>query len=154
MLALLDDPNVADTEILYRRASWEKIGGRGKTEPGQIAKIHHNFFSDYPKEAAERLGYSGPCMSVGLHSVIEQSGHRPEKMLENFPEFGLLMITVGELRRLKRASGEPCPQGILASATLAEPWHGVVFDLESPPRRDPAKKAIAMAADWLVPLIG
>ena len=54
MLALLDDPNVADTEILYRRASWEKIGGRGKTEPGQIAKIHHNFFSDPNPRVAGR----------------------------------------------------------------------------------------------------
>jgi len=151
---LVDDSSVSDDDVVYRRADWDKIGGRTRTAPGQTAKISPNFFTDYPKEAAELHGYPDPCMSVGLHSMIQRLGYGPEVMLEEFPDYGLLMVHVGDLRQLMRGSGAPCAQGVLASPTEDEPWHGVVFDLESRPRRDPAKKAIAKVACWVIPLIG
>jgi hypothetical protein len=151
---LLDDDKVADSDLVYRRASWTKIGGRSKTPTGQVAKISANFFSDYPEAVAKEHGYDGPCMSIGLHSVLVSCGFEPSAMLEKFPEFGLLVASVGDLRRLKKHDGESCPQGVLASRTDEEPWHGVVFDMADRPRRDPTRKAIAKVFSWEIPLVG
>lgn len=149
-----DDPAISDHVLVYRRVDWDKIGGRGRATPGVPAKISSNFFSDYPEQAARDLGYPGPCMSVGIGSVLMHLGVTPEAMLRAFPEHGLTITSVGELRQLKRGNGEPCPQGIIASPTETEPWHGVVFDLTTRPRRDPVRKAIARASTWHIPLMG
>jgi len=93
-------------------------------------------------------------MSIGLGSVLSELGLSPEVMLEQHPGYGLTVTRVDELRQLKRGDGEPCPQGIMASPTEVEPWHGVVFDLTCRPRKDPVKKAIARVSTWQVPLVG
>ena len=150
-----DDLEIDDHVVVYRRAHWDKIGGRARATPGVEAKISPNFFSDYPEDAARKLGYEGPCMSVGLGSVLEELGLDPSVMLAGYDdrEYGLTRTRVGDLRQLKRASGESCPQGIMASPTKAEPWHGVVFDLNYRPRKDPVRKAIARVSTWQIPLI-
>src|SRR5436309_13369771 len=58
-----DDLEIDDHVVVYRRAHWDKIGGRARATPGVEAKISPNFFSDYPEDAARKLGYEGPCMS-------------------------------------------------------------------------------------------
>lgn len=150
-----DDREIGDEILVYRRADWDKIGGRARATAGVEARISGNFFSDYPEHKARELGYAGPCMSIGLGSVLSELGLPPDVMLElHHGLHGLTVTRVGELRQLKRGTGEPCPQGIMASPTEAEPWHGVVFDLTCRPRKDPVRKAIARVSTWHVPLVG
>lgn len=147
-----DTEGIPDDAILYRRVVWNLIGGRQKCPPGAVASLNGNCFADWSAEKAIEEGFPGPCMSVGLSTVLEELRFTPEKMLENYPDYGLAFVTAAELRKLAKADGTPCPQGIMTAATDAEPWHGVVFDLAGGRRAGSAKNAIAKAAQWKVPL--
>lgn len=92
-------------------------------------------------------------MSVGVSLILESLGHSPDRMLEGYPEYGLLRVMAADLRSLKRGDGTPCPQGIMMSPTPDEPWHAVVFDL-SGKRTSAGNAAIAKVAAWEVPLVG
>jgi hypothetical protein len=145
---------VPDEAVLYRRVDWDKIGGKAKYPPGEIGKINSNCFTDYPAEKATDLGYPGPCMSVGVSTVLQDYEHEPSKMLEGFSDYGLACVTAGDLRKLTRGDGEPRPQGIMLSPTDDEPWHGVVFDLIDLQRSNATRKAVARIAAWEIALIG
>jgi hypothetical protein len=152
--AFVDDSEaVHDDVILYRRVDWDKIGGRSKCPPGQVATLNGNCFTDYDAERALALGYPGPCMSVGLGNVLKDLGLPPEQMLEGFEGMGLAEINASDLRTLCRVDGTSCPQGLMASPTDAEPWHGIVFDMTFPKRPKPICKAISKLARWRVPLV-
>jgi len=120
---------------------------------GLQATINGNCFTDYPIAKAQQLGLPDACMSVGIGSVIEAHGCTPDVMLQNYGGYGLARVRVGDLRRLTRLNGEPCPQGIMPYPTEREPWHGVVFDKARRPRQKPACKAIASVAEWYIALI-
>lgn len=152
--AFVDDPALQDDVLLYRRVDWDKVGGRERAAHGQAARINANCFSDYPLEEAEQLGYPGPCMSVGVGSILIQQDVDPTVMLGNFPDYGLTATRVGDLRRLQKADGAPCPQGIMLAPTATELWHGVVFDASTRPRKGAVKKAIVRVSAWTVPLVG
>jgi hypothetical protein len=143
---------VPDETIVYRRVSWDKIGGRERCPVGCAANLRPNAFSDYPEAKALELGFPGRCMSIGVGIVLKGSGFRPEKMLERFPEEGLASMLAADLRKLTKGNGEPCPQGLMLAATDDEPWHGVVFDLTAGYKTEAAKAAIARISSWAVPL--
>jgi hypothetical protein len=150
-----DDPEaVPDTAMLYRRVAWDKIGGRSRCPLGEVGRLNANCFTDWPPDAAAEAGFLRPCMSVGVSTVLERLGYSPEKMLEDYPDYGLACVTAGVLRSLTKADGiTPCPQGIMLAPTEKEPWHGVVFDLTSERRSGAAKSAIVAAAKWVIPLL-
>jgi hypothetical protein len=85
--------------------------------------------------------------------VLEEHGFGPEKMLENYPDQGLAWALAADLRKLEKASGDPCPQGIMLVPTDDEPWHGVVFDLSAGYKSTQVGKAIAKVSQWAVPLV-
>jgi hypothetical protein len=148
-----DRANIPDEVILYRRVDWDKIGGRDRCPRGQSGKLNGNSFTDYPADKAWSMGYPGPCMSVGVGTVLESYGYEPIKLLEGFDNYGLARIAAGELRKLTRINGDSCPQGIMLVPTKTEPWHGVVFDLLERPRIKPVCKVISQIALWEIPLI-
>ncbi len=151
VVKLVDDRvSVPDDTVLYRRTSWDKIGGR-RGEPGTAyTGITENFFTDAPAHEAARFGFDGLCMSVGVSLVL---GASPERMLADFPEMGLVSVTAGALRSLCKCDGKECPQGIMLYPTAAEPWHAVVFDLSEDKRSRGACKAIMKLSQMVVPLI-
>lgn len=151
VVKLIDDRlTVPDDVVLYRRTSWDKIGGR-RGEPGSaFTGVTANFFTDAPAQEAARYGFNRVCMSVGTSLIL---GDEPEKMLANHPGMGLVSVTAGALRSLSRGDGKPCPQGIMPYPTDAEPWHAVVFDLLDEKRSTAACKAIARISQTVVPLI-
>jgi hypothetical protein len=148
-----NDAAVPNEAILYRRVDWDKIGGRDRCEPGEAGRLNGNCFTDYSREKALELGYSEPCMSVGISTVLKELGLTPDKMLEGYEEYGLAQVSAAALRNLTRADGSPCPQGIMLVETEEEPWHGVVFDLTNRPRKTSVCKAIARVATWTIPLL-
>jgi hypothetical protein len=149
-----DDENIIPSEaVLYRRVTWDKIGGRDRCPSGMAGTINANCFTDYPSERALELGYAGPCMSIGISTVLKSSGFTPDKMLEGYEGYGLAQVTASEIRSLIRGDGSPCPQGIMLVETDMEPWHGIVFDLTDRPRKAGARKAMARVASWAVPLM-
>jgi hypothetical protein len=151
---LRDDPiTVPDNAILYRRVVWSKIGGREKCPPGDVARLNGNCFTDWPEEEAAKAGFAGPCMSVGVSTVLESLGYEPDRLLDGYPGCGLACVVAGVLRNLTRADGSPCPQGVMLAPTEREPWHGVVFDLSGGRRSGAARNAIAQTAKWSIPLI-
>lgn len=139
--------------MLYRRVSWHQIGGRDACPPGQVAKLSKNAFSDYPAEKAHDYGFAGPCMSVGISTVLEKLGLGPEAMLLGLSDFGVVGFTAGSVRELRRKNGDPCPQGVMPGPTEAEPWHAVVFGPEGRQRSNAEKQAIADVAHWVIPLV-
>lgn len=143
---------VPDDALLYRRVDWDKVGGRQRTAPGEIPDLNANCFTDYPEARARELGYPGPCMSVGVSVVLAVKGYSPEDLLKGYEGYGLARVTAGDLRRLQRLDGTPCPQGIMLVPTEVEPWHGVVFDQVRRPRQKPVSKAIARVGAWEIPL--
>ena len=150
MVELVDDPQaVPDNVVLYRRTTWDKIGGRPTSEGIESSKISANFFTDAPASEAARYGLARLCMSVGVSTVL---GNRPERMLEGYPGMGLVSAKAGALRSLTKGDGTPCPQGIMLYPTEEEPWHAVVFDLTEDKRSAGAAKAIARLAAVVVPL--
>lgn len=144
---------VPDDAVLYRRVAWDRIGGQSNYEMGAAGRLNGNCFTDYPEERAREMGYPGRCMSVGVGPVLEEHGFGPEKMLENYPDQGLAWALAADLRKLEKASGDPCPQGIMLVPTDDEPWHGVVFDLSAGYKSTPVGKAIAKVSQWAVPLV-
>ncbi len=153
-VAFVDDPEaVPDEAFLYRRVDWDRIGGRAACPPGEVARLSGNAFSDYPDEVARSMGYPGPCMSVGLGPLLLAAGVGPEQLIEHHEGYGVARIRVGELRRLARAAGDPCPQGVMAWPTPTEPWHCVVFALAGGARKKAVRTAIAKIAEWEIPLV-
>jgi len=148
-----DVESVPDDVLLFRRVDWDKIGGKSRSPKGVHAQLNGNCFTDWPDQKAREAGYPGPCMSVGVSIVLDQHGRHPSAMLEDLSEYGLAFVTAGALRNLVRADGTACPQGIMLCPTEREPWHGVVFDLESRPRPKSVQKSIAKVAGWIIPLI-
>jgi hypothetical protein len=146
---------VPDEAILYRRIVWNKIGGRERCAVGATASLNDNCFTDWPADKALEEGFPGPCMSVGVSTVLASLGYTPDKMVENYPECGLACMSAGDLRNLTKMdkSQSPCPQGMMLAATDAEPWHGVVFDLAGGQRGAAARKAILRVARWVIPLV-
>jgi hypothetical protein len=150
VVELLDDPQgVPDNVVLYRRTTWDKIGGRPQSDGTESYKVSPNFFTDAPPSEAARYGLARVCMSVGVSTVV---GDHPEQMLEAYPTMGLVSIRAGALRSLRKGDGTPCPQGIMLYPTEEEPWHAVVFDLTEDKRSGGAAKAIARLAAVVVPL--
>lgn len=147
---LQDDPeNIPDHTLLYRRTTWAKLNPKQPGHAGDpCCEITPNFFTDAPLEEAFRFGFNRPCMSVGTSLVL---GDEPERMLETFPQMGLVVLSAGALRALEKGDG-PCPQGIMLAPTDDEPWHAVVFDINSPKRSGGGQKAIAKLARVIVPL--
>ena len=147
---LLDDlVGVPDDTVLYRRTDWGKIGGRPAEPDIESFDVTKNFFTDAPQSLADRYELERVCMSVGVSSVL---GAEPERMLAKWPGFGLVSMTAGELRGLKKGDGTPVPQGVMLFPTEDEPWHAVVFTLTGV-KRDPSTcKAIAAIARVVVPL--
>jgi hypothetical protein len=144
---------IPDEVILYRRIDWDKIGGRDSCPLGQAGKLNGNSFRDYPADKALTMGYPGPCMSVGVGSVLISNGRESTELLEGFDGYGLARIVAGDLRKLARVNGDQCPQGIMLAPTDTEPWHGIVFDLLERPRTRPVCKAISQVATWEIPLV-
>jgi hypothetical protein len=154
IIDLVDDAiAVPDDAILYRRVVWGKIGGREKCPRGEVASLNGNCFTDWPPDAAAREGFAGPCMSVGVGTVLDNLGYTPDRILDGYPECGLACVTAGALRSLTKADGTSCPQGVMLAPTEKEPWHGVVFDRTSERRGGAARNAIAQLAEWVIPLI-
>jgi hypothetical protein len=148
-----DRANIPDEVILYRRVDWDRIGGRDRCPHGQTGKLNGNSFTDYQADRALRMGYPGPCMSIGVGTVLTSYGYEPVKLLDELSDYGLARIAAGDLRKLTRINGDPCPQGLMLVPTEAEPWHGIVFDLTERPRTKPVCKVIAQIATWEIPLI-
>ncbi len=145
--ALIDDKQgIPDDLILYRRVDWDRIGGRPKCPPGEVARLSGNAFTDYKEDVARELGYEGPCMSVALGRVLEAFGFPSSKVIEEYEGYGLARVRVGDLRQLTRFDGSPCPQGVMASPTEKEPWHCVVFDYEAGQRKRAVCSAIVRVA--------
>ncbi|SRR6266511_1051739 len=144
---------IPDDAVLYRRVPWDMIGGKAKCPRGARATLNENCFTDWPDAKARQVGLPGPCMSVGVSVVLDQHNKPAATVLDSYTDFGLAWVRAGDLRRLERADGTPCPQGIMLCPTEREPWHGVVFDMKSRPRGGAAKKAIVRIADWLIPLV-
>jgi hypothetical protein len=145
---------IPNNAVLYRRVSWDKIGGEDKYEDGQEGRLNGNCFTDYPAAVAQTYGFPGPCMSVGFASILSEQGYEPEKLLEGFDDYGLARILARDLRSLLRADGvTPCAQGIMFAPTEKEPWHTVVFDVLGGPRKAAVCKSIADVATWELPLV-
>ena len=152
--AFADDPEaVPDEAFLYRRVDWDRIGGRAACPAGEVARLSGNAFSDYPNAVARSMGYPGACMSVGLGPLLLVAGVGPSQLIEGHEGYGVARIRVGDLRRLTRSTGAPCPQGVMAWPTPAEPWHCVVFELADGERKKAVRAAIAQVAEWEIPLV-
>lgn len=150
---LADDPTrVPPGDVLYRRVSWNLIGGRERCPVGEVARLSGNAFSDYSADLAREHGYPGPCMSVAVGSILKSEGVAPEDLLKGFPDFGLAMFRVDDARGLQRKNGDPCPQGVMLAPEENEPWHAVVFDVSGVQRKSPVKDMLASKAEWVIPL--
>lgn len=149
-MELVDDPErIPDDSVLYRRTTWDKIGGRPSAPNQESKKISPNFFTDAPEAEAARFGFDRVCMSVGVSTLLTDP---PAQMLSGFAGMGLVSVTAGQLRNLTKGDGTPCPQGVMLAPTDAEPWHAVVFGLSEAKRSAAAAKAVARCAVVVVPL--
>lgn len=153
--SLEDDPEAIPNDVIvYRRVSWEKLGGRDACPRGDTAKLSGNAFTDYPAEKALEMGFPGPCMSVDVSTVLSARGLTPDHVLRDLSGFGLAGVRAGDLRDLRRKNGDPCPQGIMPAPTPAEPWHAVVFGAGLMKKRSGGEnRAIADVAFWVLPLV-
>ena len=149
-----DQDGIPDDTVLYRRVSWDRIGGRQSCPSGEQARLSGNCFRDYPEDKAREMGYPGPCMSVGAETIFRQLGVDPRVMISGYEGYGLAAVTAGDLRGLIRSSGAACPQGVMLRGTVEEPWHAVVFDLGGSGKRPAAVcDAISRQAYWVIPLV-
>lgn len=150
LLELTDDPEIGDDVLLYRRVSWTQIGGIERFAVGEKMRLSANCLQDYSEERAKGLGYAGPCMSVGLGSVIADLGFEPEQaMLADYPDYGLVAFSVADVRSLHRKDGTAAPQGVMASPTTREPWHAVIYDRETGKRSKAVMDQLLMRAVWI-----
>jgi hypothetical protein len=145
---------ISNDDVVYRRFGW----ALAPVEPDEVemngeCPLCANHFGDYSRKMAAAKGYSKPCMSVGLRSVLLDHGFDASKLLEKMPDYGVASIRVGDLRNLLRPTGADCPQGVMLCPEPGEPWHAVVFDRLSPQRSDAAKKSILARASIEIPLI-
>jgi hypothetical protein len=151
---LVDDPSALPNEVvLFRRTSWDKIGGIEKYPVGPCDRLSANFFSDLSYETAQAHGFAEACMSVGASNVLERLNLDASAMLADFAGCGLVAVTAGDLRGLCKHDGSAWPQGLMLAPTDREPWHAVVFDQTQRPRPAAGQKAIARCARVIVPLI-
>jgi len=149
---LVDDRvNIPDDTLLYRRVPWDLVGGKAKCPLGESPSLSGNAFRDWSAELARSRGYAGPCMSVGVGTMLND----PQQMLgEERQGYGVAVVRAGDMRTLTRRNGTTQePQGIMLSPTDAEPWHGVVFCLDGSRRKDPVCAAISDHAAWVIPLL-
>jgi hypothetical protein len=157
LIHLQDDPiGVPDGEVLLRRVAFDSIGGNRPAMNGQVAELSENAFRDYSSEKAAEMGFDGPCMSIGILSVLISEGRTAADWRDDWGKsYGIARFTAGQVRQLVLvdAAKTPCPQGVMASPTDAEPWHGVVFDLSGVRRKASVCKRIKVCAEWEVPLI-
>lgn len=150
---LVDQPNISDDDVVCRRVGWVDLGGASKFSPGATPELIGNAFQDSSADKAAALGYPRACMSVALLSALVSNGQAPEIELVEHPDCGLAAVRVGDLRALKRKSGEPCPQGVMLAPREVTAWHAVVFTMDCTRRSAGVKEAIARVASWYVPLV-
>lgn len=154
LLQLEDDVlGISDDEILLRRVPFTTLGGNNPSLAGTVAKLSPNAFRDRSTADAASYGFAGPCMSIAFLSILTREHKTPADYIASFPDYGLASVTVGALRKLLKADGTPCPQGVMRAPKPDEPWHGVVFDLSGAERPDPVKKSIARSAVWEISLV-
>lgn len=151
--SFVDQAEILNDDVVYRRVSWQHLGGKERNEIGAVVALSPNVFRDQSVEEAQRRGLPGPCMSVGLRSILLANQKGPNYLLEGFPDYGLAEVQVGELRRLRKADGSSVAQGLMLNPTVEEPWHVVVFDRTTGKKSAAVSKAITRVATWAVPLV-
>lgn len=121
-----DDPTIPNESIVYRRITpeWYKVDpGTGKRRLTTAA------FSDH-----------GGAMSVAIGVELEAGRYEPTEILANCPGYGLVAISVGELRRLG--------MGVVRSPTDGELCHGDVHGKKT--RATKKKLRDAAEQHWIV----
>ncbi len=137
-----DDPGIPAEEILYRRVPVQWIDWDAEQNGPRIKRAA---FQDYPAERAADLNLPGPCMSVGLSSILDEHGVDPADLLTDWgrESYGLASVRAADVRLNN-------DQGIMPWPTQAEPWHGVVFSKKGPKRTGSMQSQLARAAVWVV----
>jgi hypothetical protein len=153
-----DDPlGIPDDAILYRRITWQYFGAASRYELGETPKLNQNCFQDFPFERCTADGYDCCCLSLDLAVLVAAHGRTPASLCQAWgADYGLARVEAGALRRLQRGDGTAVPQGFALDPTEQEPWHVLMFDLSSPAeaqRPGGARKAVAAAAEWVIPLV-
>jgi len=136
--AFSDDPSIRDDELLYRRVHPTWIDWTDPDAP----RVRRVAFQDQKEAVALEMGLPGPCLSVGLSSVLEEHNVDPAKMLESWGyEYGLASIRAGGARGSN--------QGVMRWPTEDEPWHGVVFAASGGKRSSGVQSHLAQSAKWV-----
>lgn len=140
--AFVDQDDISDDELLYRRIppqwiDWETLDDEGRPRMMRAA------FQDYKTEKAREMGLPGPCMSIGLHSILIAHRGEPLDLLERWGmHYGIASLPAGAVR----ANGD---QGVMRWPTPEEPWHGVVFTKVGSKRTGGMENTLARAASWV-----
>ncbi|WP_157779147.1 hypothetical protein [Micromonospora sp. WMMA2032] len=143
-----DDDTISDDSLLYRRIFPGFINW-SKTESDGRPKIPSQGFQDYPEERArQEFGLPGACMSVDLGYILDEQGFAPERLLEGYGDYGLVVLNVGQLRHLKGPNGQDWTQGIMRDPRPDAPWHAVAFAC-SGKKTSAMKNAISGVARWV-----
>src|SRR6266568_7994270 len=126
-----DDESIDDNSILLRRVSPHHLNPAHVDADGR-RRLTSQCFQDYSADAAKDLGLPGPCMSVGLKLILQTEQRDPREMLRGFPQHGLAEVRAGDARHLTGPNGDNWAQGIMSNPTDSEPWHAVVFFVNTP----------------------
>lgn len=133
--------SIPEDALLYRRIygefiDWSSVDAEGRP------RLTGQAFQDYSLQAAQRLGLPAPCMSVALGLILEEHGLPPEKVLEGYDDtYGLAVLTAGDARSLY--------QGVMTKPTTDEPWHAIVFSINSSKKNKTVRSALAEKAQWV-----
>lgn len=140
-VGFVDQEDIPDDELLYRRIpppwiDWNSLDASGRP------RIRRAAFQDYPAEKAREMGMPGPCMSVGLASILNAHDRQPTQLLEGWgANYGIASLRAGDARQLE--------QGVMRWPTEDEPWHGVVFTKIGSKKTGGTQNALAQAASWV-----
>lgn len=122
-----DDPSVANPTLLYR---WVAPAHIRHTATG--VECRDGAFKNFPNPETRR-------MSIVLEDTLRAHNREPNTILEHRPGYGLVAVTVGEVRELEQ-------QRVLRSERPEELAHGDVWGDKPPARR----RRLAQLARWII----
>lgn len=134
-----DDPDIGDTEILYRMVTTQGVA----RDSGSL-RVTSVAFQDQSPKRLENSVYPAVAASVFLASVLLSKNKRPSDLVKCWgPGYGVVSITAGSAREVN--------QGIVRAPTENNPAHAMIFAITGPKKSKGDRTRLAERAEIVIP---
>jgi len=145
----IDDPEVADDDVLLRAVSPELIDDT-ESFLGRDDEIPSRAWQDQKEDEAAKWGLR-PCASVAVARLLSDHECPVDMWLEKVFRltYGIIQTTAGDVRRAESPQGHAVPQGVMLYPTQDQPWHAVVWSRRGAKRNKTEMKGLLLRSHWV-----